>query len=62
MGNKNKEGYPDPTAAKAIRKANKTSERARWFIDTIYRLADIMDLEIVGRVQVRDKKTKKAYF
>lgn len=62
MGNKNREGYPDPTAAKAIQQADKKSGRARWFIDTVYRLADIMDLEVVGRIRVRDKKTKKAYF
>lgn len=55
---KNKEGYPDPTAGKAIQKASQQPELINWYIKTIKDLAEIMDLEIVGYVAVKDKKTK----
>ena len=55
---KNKEGYPDPTAGKAIQKASQQPDLISWYIKTIKDLAEIMDLEIVGYVAVKDKKTK----
>lgn len=55
---KNKEGYPDPTAGKAIQKASQQPELINWYIKTIKDLAEIMDPEIVGYVAVKDKKTK----
>lgn len=55
---RNKEGYPDPTAGKAIQKASQQPELINWYIKTIKDLAEIMDLEIVGYVAVKDKKTK----
>ena len=54
---RNKEGYPDPTAGKAIQKASQQPELISWYIKTIKDLAEIMDLEIVGYVEVKDKKT-----
>lgn len=58
---KNKEGYPDPTAAGAIREADKTPEIVNWFVKTVRDLAKLFDLEIIGRIQVRDKKTGREY-
>lgn len=58
---RNKEGYPDPTAGEAIREADQQPEKIGWYLQTIKDLADIVDLEIVGRVQIRDKKTKRIW-
>ena len=61
MIHKNKEGYPDPTAGQAVQEADKQPEKISWYIKTIKDLADIVDLEIIGYVQVRDKKTKRIW-
>lgn len=61
MIQKNKEGYPDPTAGQAVQEADKQPERISWYIKTIKDLADIVDLEIIGYVHVRDKKTKRIW-
>ena len=61
MIHKNKEGYPDPTAGQAVQEADKQPEKIPWYIKTIKDLADIVDLEIIGYVHVRDKKTKRIW-
>lgn len=61
MIQKNKEGYPDPTAGQAVQEADRQPERISWYIKTIKDLADIVDLEIIGYVHVRDKKTKRIW-
>ena len=61
MIHKNKEGYPDPTAGQAVQEADKQPERISWYIKIIKDLADIVDLEIIGYVHVRDKKTKRIW-
>lgn len=61
MIHKNKEGYPDPTAGQAVQEADKQPEKISWYIKTIKDLADIVDLEIIGYVHVRDKKTKRIW-
>lgn len=61
MIQKNKEGYPDPTAGQAVQEADKQPERISWYIKIIKDLADIVDLEIIGYVHVRDKKTKRIW-
>ena len=61
MLQKNKEGYPDPTAGQAVQEADRQPERISWYIKTIKDLADIVDLEIIGYVHVRDKKTKRIW-
>lgn len=58
---KNKEGYPDPTPAAAIRVADRPPEHVIWFIRTAKALAGLVDLEVEGRITVRDKKTKRVW-
>lgn len=58
---KNKEGYSDPTTAAAIQEADRPPEHVRWFIWTVKALADLVDLEVAGRIKVRDKKTKRVW-
>lgn len=58
---KNGEGYRDPTAAAAIREADRIPENVTWFIGTIKSMADLFDFEIIGRIQIKDKKTGREY-
>lgn len=61
MINKNKEGYPDPTAGAAIQEADKQPELISWYVKTIKDLAAIFDLEIVGYIRIKDKNTKRIW-
>lgn len=58
---RNGEGFYDPTAGAAIKEADKPTEQVIWFVKTVKRLAEIIDLEVIGRIQVRDKKTGREY-
>ena len=61
MLHKNKEGYPDPTAADAIQEADRPPEHVCWFIRTVKSIASLVDLEVTGRIWVKDKKTGREY-
>lgn len=61
MRRKNGEGYPDPTAAEAIDEADRIPERIRWFIKTVKSIAALVDLEVISRIQIRDKSTGRKY-
>lgn len=53
---KNKEGYPDPTAGRAVRKADKPPEEVRGFrrlLNIIFRMSGI---RILGKVTVIDER------
>lgn len=56
MSNKNKEGYPDPTASKAIHTADRQPERIEWLIRVLKSLAELMDCEIAGRIVIRGQE------
>ena len=58
---KNSEGYSDPTAGNAISSADKPPEVVLWLIKTFREIASLMGYEIVGRVTLRDKKTKREW-
>ena len=56
---KNSEGYPDPTAGKAMQAAGRTPpERVTEMFRALDGLASIMGLEVTG---LRDKKTGKEW-
>ncbi len=67
----NASGYYDPTATKAIKRENaeakkKKIQKARNKLvhNTIQEIKSILesrDLELVGRIVIRDKKTNKKY-
>lgn len=61
MLHKNGEGYHDPTASSAIREADKTPETIIWFIGMVKSMANLFDLDIIGRIQIKDKKTGREY-
>lgn len=61
MSYRNGEGYRDPTAEKAIRRADKEREEQRqvkWLLKTLYGIAEVFDYEIVGKIVLRKKKRK----
>lgn len=61
MIHKNKEGYPDPTAGQAVHEADRQPDRVTWYIKIIKEIADIVDLEVLNRVIIKEKKTGKIY-
>lgn len=61
MMHRNREGYYDPTAAKAIQDASRPPEHVIWFFRTVKTIGSLVDLEVIGRIQVRDRSTGKEY-
>ena len=57
----NHEGYADPTADKAISKASQTPLEIMKVINLMKQFADACGLEVIGRIQVRDKATGKEW-
>lgn len=57
----NAEGYPDPTADKAIRRADKAPEKVSELIRTIKAVAALAGYEITNRVQMKNRKTGRIY-
>lgn len=53
---KNKEGYTDPTAGRAIRNADQQPEQVQWYFRTVRDLASLVDLEVEKLPKIRDKK------
>lgn len=62
---KNHEGYADPTAYEAIKKAEKEelyeSDRFYNFLDAIFYIAELADFQFEGRLVVKDKKTGRIW-
>ena len=55
---RNGEGYPDPTAYKAIKSyEEKLEERHAKTIHTIFHIAELAGFRIESRIILRDKKT-----
>lgn len=61
MSYKNKEGYRDPTAGEAIKGADKEPDNIRWLRKTFVEIAGLLGYEIVGRIVIRDRKTKRTW-
>ncbi|MDO4295038.1 MAG: hypothetical protein Q4D90_02630 [bacterium] len=58
---RNHEGYADPTQGEAIRAADTPPEAVSWLIKTYKELASLMGFEVVGRITLRDRKTKREW-
>ena len=56
---KNSEGCPDPTAGRAIRKADKPPEEVKYFHQLLDIVCRMSGIRIVGKVSVLDKKGRK---
>lgn len=59
MGYKNNEGYPDPTAGRAIRKADKPPEEVINFRRAMKLMSVICHVRILGKVTVVDDKGRR---
>ena len=57
----NGEGYNDPTAYNAIRKADKESERFHKLLHTIFYICDLAGFRIEGHIVPKDKETGKVW-
>ncbi len=58
---RNKEGYPDPTAGRAIREADRPPENIELAVRAMKEAARQHDAEVVGRITLRDKKTGRLW-
>lgn len=74
MANENKpwlngSGYHDPTAHEAMKQIQReekirdqpTDENARLVITTIKNILDLSGFELIGRIQIRHKKSGKTF-
>ena len=63
--NENGSGYKDPTATSAINHADKETEREteRFYklLFTILTLCTLARFHVVGRIELRDKRTGKTW-
>ena len=57
----NAEGYQDPTADKAIKRADKPPEQVSELIRTIKAVAALAGYEITNRIHLKDQKTGRKY-
>lgn len=58
----NHEGYPDPTAYKALRNVkNSDEERAMFLFKVLNYIIRNADFELVERIHIRDKRSGKEW-
>ena len=60
----NHEGYPDPTAYYGIKAAMKDDGESRQvhkIINIIKDIVDMTDFEIVGRIELKNKKSGRVF-
>ena len=58
---KNREGYQDTTAGDAMKEADRPPEAVSRLIKTFHEIAALLGYEIVGRIVIRDRKTKRIW-
>lgn len=58
---KNNEGYNDPTACVAIKRAEADDTRYRRFVGCILRMCELSGFRLEERIVVRDLRTGKVY-
>ncbi len=57
----NHEGYRDDTADMAIHNASKTPEHIMQVVNMMKAVAGVAHLEVIGRIQLRDRESGKEY-
>lgn len=58
---KNAEGYSDPTAYEAIKHVSAEGERFYKLLGCIYRICELSDFSIEGRITLKDKRSGKIW-
>lgn len=61
MDYKNKEGYADSTAGRAIHNAGKTPKHVLAVIEALRQVADVSGYEIEGRIWLKNKVSGKEF-
>ena len=61
MDYKNKEGYADSTAGRAIHNASKTPKHVLAVIEALRQVADVSGYEIEGRIWLKNKVSGKEF-
>ena len=56
---KNKEGYPDPTAGKAVKKADKPPENVVMFRKMLKAMCTIFHIRVLGKITLVDEKGRR---
>lgn len=59
MKNKNAEGYPDPTATKAIKRADRPPESVRNARRAIKVICEICHVRILGKITTIDERGRR---
>ena len=57
----NREGYNDPTAEQAIRNAEYTPPEVMQVINMMKAIAGVAGFDVIGRIQLRDRTTRKEW-
>lgn len=58
---KNGEGYPDPTAYRAIREADRTPKPVNDVMNVLRTVASLAGFEIVGKIHLKDRETGREW-
>ena len=58
---KNGEGYPDPTAYRAIKEADRPPKPVKDVINILRTVASLAGFEIIGRIHLRDRETGREW-
>ena len=61
MSGKNIEGYPDPTASKAIADISREEKQVHSLIHLIRDAAAMVGFEVVGRIEFEHKRSGRRY-
>jgi hypothetical protein len=57
----NESGCPDPTAYEVMKRLNRVDKDAHTVITTIKNILDLSGFELIGRIQIRHKKSGKIF-
>ena len=62
MIHKNGEGYPDPTAYRAIKEADRPPKPVKDVMHVLRTVASLAGFEIVGRIHLKDRETGREWY
>lgn len=61
MIQKNGEGYPDPTACRAIKAADRPPKPVKDVINVLRTVASLAGFEIIGKIHLKDRETGREW-
>lgn len=57
----NESGYYDPTAYEAMKRISAVDDNAHKVVTTIKNILDLSGFELIGRIEIKHKKSGKIY-